>query len=48
MVAPLQIALLASASPIATLPVLPVVDAESLVCSPPLASPLSLLCTLRI
>jgi hypothetical protein len=47
-VAPLQIALLPSVSPVAALAALPVVRVESRVSSPPLASPLSLLCTLLI
>lgn len=47
-VAPLQIALLPSVSPVAALPALPVVRVESRVSAPPSASPLSLLCTLLI
>lgn len=47
-VAPMQIAFLPSASPVAALPAPPVASAESLVSSARLASPLSLLCTLRI
>jgi hypothetical protein len=47
-VVPLQIALLPSASPVAALPVLPVLRVESGVPSPPPASPLLLLCTLLI
>jgi hypothetical protein len=47
-VAPLQIALLPSVSPVAALAALPVLRVESRVPSPALASPLSFLCTLLI
>jgi hypothetical protein len=47
-VSPLQIALLPSASPVASLPARPVVHVESLVPPPLMASPLSLLCSLLI
>jgi len=47
-VAPLQIALLPSVSPVAALPALPLRRVENHVTAPPLASPLSLLCTLLI
>lgn len=47
-VAPLQIALLPSVSPVAALPAMLVVGTERRVSSPPLATSLSLLCTLLI
>ena len=47
-VAPMQIALLPSVSPVAALPALPALRVDSRVPAPPPASPLSLLCTLLI
>jgi len=47
-VAPLQIALLPSVSPVAALPAHPLLRVDDLVAAPPPASPLLLLCTLLI
>jgi hypothetical protein len=47
-VAPMQIALLPSVSPVAALPALPILHVDSRVSAPPPASPLLLLCTLLI
>jgi hypothetical protein len=47
-VAPLQIALVPSVSPVSVLPMHPVLRVENLAAAPPPASPLLLLCTLLI